>query len=94
MCLRGVLLFDTLNNINADEYLHETKKINNEIDVKNAVIKDYNKSIDSIIEKIQKLERWNDFIEFEGKCYGITNKVLNIIYVENDCFGITTVTEK
>jgi hypothetical protein len=37
--------------------------------------------------KIQKLERWNDFIEFEGKCYGITSKVLNNIHRENDCFG-------
>jgi len=40
------------------------KKINNEIDVENVVIKDYNKSIDSIVEKIQKLESWNEFIEF------------------------------
>jgi len=85
-CGRGIL-FDTLNHINANEYLQETKKIINKVDVENAIIKDYNKLVDSIIEKILKLERWNDFIEFEGNCYGITNKVLNNIHRENDCFG-------
>ena len=83
----GGILFDTLNHINANEYLQETEKINNDIDVKNTIIKDYNKSIDSIIEKIQKLERWNDFIEFEGKKYGLTDKVKNNVHIENDCFG-------
>jgi len=81
------VLFDTLNSINTDEYLQETKKIIDEIDVENAIIKDYNKLVDNIIEKIQKLEKWNDFIEFEGKYYGITSKVLNNIHIENDCFG-------
>jgi len=90
----GGVLFDTLNSINPHEYLQETKKINNEIDVENAIIKDYNKLVDCIIEKIQKLERWNEFIEFEGKCYGITNKVLNNIHRENDCFGEMTFTHK
>jgi uncharacterized protein YjhX (UPF0386 family) len=72
----------------------ETNKIINEIDVENAIIKDYNKLVDCIIEKIQKLERWNDFIEFEGKYYGITNKVLNNIHLENDCFGEMIFTHK
>ena len=90
----GGVLFDTLNSINPHEYLQETKKINNEIDVENAIIKDYNKLVDCIIEKIQKLERWNEFIEFEGKCYGITSKVLNNIHRENDCFGEMTFTHK
>lgn len=83
----GNILFDTLNNINQDEYLHETIKINNMIDYENSKIKDYNSLVDSIIEKIEKLDRWNEFIEFEGKCYGITSKVLNNIHIENNCFG-------
>jgi hypothetical protein len=83
----GCVLFDTLNGINPHEYLKETKEISNAIDVENAIIKDYNKMVDSMIEKIQKLERWNEFIEFEGKCYGIRSKVLNNIHRENDCFG-------
>lgn len=83
----GGVLFDTLNIINEDEYLQETKKIINNIDVENATIKDYNKLVDDIIEKIKKLEKWNDYIEFEGKYYGIKSKVLNNIHIENDCFG-------
>ena len=94
----GEILFDTLNHINANEYLQETKKINTEIDVENAVIKDYNNSIDSIIEKIYKLERWNDFIEFEGKKYGLTNKFKYNdkynVHIENDCFGEMIFTHK
>jgi hypothetical protein len=83
----GGILFDTLNSINADEYLQETKKIINDIDFENVIIKDYNKLVDSIIEKIQKLERWNDFIEFEGKKYGLVNKIQNNIHIENNCSG-------
>lgn len=96
----GGVLFDTLNSINADEYLQETKKIINEIDVENAIIKDCNKLVDSIIEKIQKLERWNDFIEFEGKKYGLINKIKYRhndkynVHIENDCFGEMVFTRK
>jgi hypothetical protein len=85
--MRSYVLFENLNNINSHEYLQETKKINNEIDLENDVIKDYNKVVDSVIEKIQKLEGWNEFIEFEGNYYGIISKVLNNIHRENDCFG-------
>lgn len=91
--IEGVL-FDILNSINSHEYLQETKKINNEIDIENATIKNYNKKVDSIIEKIHKLEKWNDFIVFEGKYYGITSKVLNNIHLENDCFGEMMFTRK
>ena len=78
--------FDKLNSINKDEYLEETKKIINEIDIENAIIKDYNKLVDNIIEKIQKLEDWNELVEFEGKYYGI-DKVYNNIHRENNCLG-------
>lgn len=90
----GDVLFDTLNSINADEYLQETNIINSEIDVENAIVKDYNKLVDGVIEKIQKLEKWNDFIEFEGNYYGITSKVLNNIHIEHDCFGQMIFTRK
>ena len=85
---RGVL-FDTLNSINPHEYLQETKKINNEIDVENAIIKDYNKLVDCIIEKIQKLEKWEEYILFEGIKYGIPY-VYNHIHREKNCFGLIT----
>lgn len=81
------VLFEKLNNINAYEYIQETKKINKDIDYENTVIKDYNILVDIIIEKIQKLERWNDFIEFEGKKYGLIQKVKNNFHIENNCLG-------
>ena len=81
------ILFDELNHINAHEYLQETKKINDDIDNENALIKDYNKSVDNTIEKIQKLESWNQFIEFEGKKYGLIHKIKNNIHIENNCLG-------
>jgi len=83
------VLFEKLNNINSQEYLQETEKINNEIDVENAAIKDYNNLVDSIIEKIQKLEGWNEFIVFEGKKYGIPYVYENI-HRENNCLGLVT----
>lgn len=81
------VLFEDLNNINPNEYLQETNKINNEIDDENYAIKQYNKLIDSTIEKIIKLKNWNEFIEFEGKRYGLTNEIINNIHIEKNCFG-------
>lgn len=86
VCCEGII-FDTLNNIDADEYLQETKKIINEIDGENAIIKDYNNLVDSIIEKIKKLKRWDEFIEFEGKKYGLIHNIKNNIHIENNCYG-------
>lgn len=83
----GNVLFDELNINDEREYLKETEKIIAEIDIENKIIKEYNQLVDSVIEKIQKLERWSDFIEFDGKYYGITSTVLNNIHLENDCFG-------
>jgi hypothetical protein len=84
---RWDVLFEELNNINRHEYIQETKRINNDIDVENALIKDYTEMVDSIIEKILLLERWDDFIEFEGKKYGLIHKIKNKIHIENNCFG-------
>lgn len=81
------VLFSDLADITECDYLQETECINNEIDIENASIKEYNALVDSVIEKIKKLERWNEFIVFEGKKYGITSKVSNNIHIENDCFG-------
>lgn len=84
---RSSVLFEDLTNINSDIYLQETDKINNDIDIENSVIKDYNKTIDSIVEKIKKLESWDDFIVFEGKKYGLVNKIKKNIHMENNCYG-------
>jgi hypothetical protein len=81
------VLFEKLIGINPSDYLKETDKIYNIINTENAIIRAYNASVDNVIEKIKKLEKWDEFIEFEGKKYGLASKVLNNIHVENDCFG-------
>jgi hypothetical protein len=81
------VLFEDLSNINASIYLQETDKINDDIDIKNAAIKKYNNMIDSIVKKIKKLENWEDFIVFEGKKYGLVDKIKNNIHMENNCYG-------
>ena len=79
--------FYELTNINATLYLQETEKIYNAIDIKNAAIKDYNKRIDEIVEKIKNLESWDDFVAFEGIKYGLVDKIKNNIHMENNCYG-------
>ena len=81
------VLFEDLSNINIYEYLEETKKINNDIDSENSKIKYYNISVDSIIKKIHELQKWNQFVEFEGIKYGIPY-VYNNIHREHDCLGL------
>lgn len=81
------VLFTDLCNINANEYLQETKHIENEIDQQNNSIKSYNKRIDITIDKIQQLDKWGHFVLFEGKKYGLTSKIVNYVHRENDCFG-------
>ena len=83
----GKCIFEVLIDINRDEYLKETKKINNLIDIKNEEIHEYNELVYNTIEKINLLEKWNDFVEFEGIKYGI-DIIHNNIHRENDCFGV------
>ena len=88
------VLFDILNSINVNEYLQETEKINSEIDTENDVIKDYNMLVDSIIEQINRLEEWDEFIEFEGQKYGLIHKIKNNIHIENNCLGEMVFTDE
>jgi len=88
------VLFEDITNINVTKYLQETEKINNDIDHENFLIQDYNKSVDNIIEKIQKLESWNEFIEFEEIKYGLVNKIKNNIHIENNCSGEMILSDK
>ena len=78
--LYGYVLFTELDGIDSELYLQETEKIKKEI-------QDYNTIINDIICKINSLKNWDDYVEFEGKKYGILH-VYNGIHRENDCFGI------
>jgi len=70
---------EELIGVDCDIYLQETERIKNEI-------QEYNNKIDTIISKIKLLEKWNDYIVFDEKKYGISF-VYNNIHRENDCFG-------
>ena len=90
----GSVFFGDLTDINADEYLQETKNINDYIDKRNASIQDYNKLVDEIISKIEKLNNWSEYIEFRGRKYGLTNTIKNNIHIENNCYGKMIFTQK
>lgn len=80
------VLFDELKNINVELYLLETNNIYNDIYNKNKVIQQYNRIVLNTIDKIMALEKWDDYIDFEDKKYGIPI-IYDDIHRENDCNG-------
>ena len=74
-----IILFTELDGINIELYIQETEKLKNEI-------LSHNVKVNEIICKINKLEKWVDFVEFGGIKYGI-QKIYNNIHRENDCNG-------
>jgi len=76
----GYYLFTNLDGINSELYIQETEKIKKEII-------DYNLKISNIISKIESLNKWEDYIKFEGLKYGISS-VHGQIHRENNCFGL------
>lgn len=54
---------------------------------KNKNIIEYNDEIDRLVNQINKLEKQEDFIEFERINYGIPY-IYNSIHRENNCFGL------
>ena len=67
------------HGVDQEKYKEETIQLNHETDKENEVAS-------STIEQINRLERWNDYVEFGGMKYGLP-KVLNEVHRENDCFG-------
>lgn len=63
-------------------YLEETDKLKQV----NSRIDQYNMSVNEIIDSINNLTKWEEYIDFDGKYYGI-NSVFNLIHREKDCFG-------
>jgi hypothetical protein len=72
--------------INYNDYNKETLKLNKDIDDKNLEITNENNEIKRVTEKINKLNNWNDYIDYEGKNYGLS-KYYNGIHRENNCMG-------
>jgi hypothetical protein len=95
------ILFNEIDKIDWNKYFLETKKIKNEIDIKNSKIDKQNKIINENIEKIRiynnkvreiikqinNLKKWTSYILFEEKKYGIP-KVFEGIHRFNDCNGL------
>ena len=87
------ILFDNVNSIDWDKYFLETEQIYSDIDIKNDIINEnnkkiieHNKKVNEIIDKINLLETWEQYIDFEGINYGIPY-IYNCIHRENNCFG-------
>lgn len=72
--------FTNLDDINIEVYIQETEKLKEEID-------NYNLYVYNIINQINLLEKWEDYILFEGIKYGIPYVYKNI-HRGNNCFGI------
>jgi hypothetical protein len=85
------VFFEDLVGIDCLKYLQETENINQN----NETVKLHNKNIREVVNKINKLEKWDDYVEFEGLKYGILPRYNNI-HREYDCNGTlktTTVDE-
>ena len=73
------ILFTDLNGINIELYIQDTEKLKKEIE-------DYNSKVYDIICKINLLEKWDEYIVFEGIKYGIPY-IYNGIHRSNNCNG-------
>ena len=73
------ILFTVLAGINRAEYLEDTEQIKYNVHTHNECIAD-------IVAKINALEKWTDYVEFDNRQYGLPH-VCNDIHRENDCGG-------
>jgi len=80
------IYLEDIEDINYNDYNNETLMLNKDIDDKNTIITNENSIIKSVIEKINNLDNWNDYIEYKGKKYGLS-KYYNGIHRENNCMG-------
>ena len=40
-----------------------------------------------LLKKNKRLEKWDDFVVFEGNNYGLVDKIKDNIHIENNCGG-------
>jgi hypothetical protein len=77
-------LFTTLDGYHEDSYMDETKHIKQTIDA-------YNATVNDAIREIDALQRWDDYVVFDGHHYGIAPVHANI-HREKDCMGVVVET--
>lgn len=75
--------FTIMDKIDRKFYLKVSVSILIEIDRLNKNIARYNAKVDEVIDKIDQLKKWDDFVEFDGKLYGIPYT----IHTEMSCGG-------
>lgn len=84
-----------LGNKTQEQYLEESVQINKEweqkkiaeleaIDQYNMEVEAYNAEVNVVIDKIRKLKKWDEFIEFKGVKYGLPPRVGHLT---PDCDG-------
>jgi hypothetical protein len=66
-----------------DNKMNERKQ---QLDAKYKETELYNNKVNNVIEQINKLQKWDEYIEFDGKYYGIP-EIFNGVHRVNDCFG-------
>ena len=79
-------LFTILDDIDEKEYHKETLVIRQGEEESNLVIDAYNESIVVPQQQVNDLGAWSDYVEFEGKKYGIP-KHKNGVHREYNCMG-------
>ena len=85
-CPEEEISFEEIDKINYEKYKEETSVIKEEIDKKNNIAEISNTTRRVAIDKINKLDNWDDYIEYEGIKYGIP-PVINNIHRKNNCYG-------
>lgn len=72
--------FTKLDGLNMELYMDETKNIKEAIDAANA-------KVHAATREIHALQRWDDYVAFEGSHYGIPPVHANV-HRETDCMGV------
>jgi len=56
-------------------------------------VDEYNTRVDEACKQIEALTRWYDYVEFDGKMYGLSYSVVDDIHIRDDCGGTLRFTE-
>jgi len=75
-------------HLDLNKYQLETERLLKENEVKNKEIIEYNNQLDNIINKINNLKSWDEFVEFDGQKYGTPAEILDDKHIEDGCNGL------
>jgi hypothetical protein len=91
------VLFNNIKIISSEDIINIKKEIDSEnlkitefnlnIDKKIEETENNNNIINDFINKLDKLDKWNYYLEFNGQKFGTKHKIINKIHIENSCNG-------